>query len=142
MTVLYLTEYNSRRNAVTFENDDCVRVQKFEDNPDYEKNILCVKPLRTILGKSEICEMTKISGAYDIKIFDGNTILLNLSEEKDRHRWVYVGGDKVCSFLTVHDIFKYISNKGNNPTPYSIAIGEKNIYFLTPHFKFIKKRKD
>ena len=31
---------------------------------------------------------------------------------------------------------------GNNLTPYSIAIGEENIYFLTPHFKFIKSEKD
>ena len=65
MTVMYLTEYNCKRYAETFENDGCVRVQKFEDILDYEKNILCVKPLRTILGKSEICEMTKVSGVYD-----------------------------------------------------------------------------
>ena len=30
---------------------------------------------------------------------------------------------------------------GYNRTPYSIAIGEENIYFLTPHFKFIKREK-
>ena len=30
---------------------------------------------------------------------------------------------------------------GNNLTPYSIAIGMQNIYFLTPHFLYIKKRK-
>ena len=28
---------------------------------------------------------------------------------------------------------------GNNLTPYSIAIGDEYIYFLTPHFKFIKR---
>ena len=28
---------------------------------------------------------------------------------------------------------------GNNLIPYSIAIGEKNFYFLTPDFEFIKK---
>ena len=44
-----------------------------------------------------------------------------------------------CSFLSNDDIYKYISNMGNNLTPYSIAIGEENIYFLTPHFNFIKK---
>ena len=26
---------------------------------------------------------------------------------------------------------------GNNLTPYSIALIDENIYFLTPHFKFI-----
>ena len=30
---------------------------------------------------------------------------------------------------------------GKNLTPYSIAIGEDNIYFLTPHFIFIKREK-
>ena len=45
----------------------------------------------------------------------------------------------VCSFLTNDDISKYISNKGNNLTPYSITIGEENIYFLTPHFMFVKR---
>ena len=62
MPLIYLTEYKSSRKAVTFENDGCVRVQKFEDIPDYEKNVLCVQPLRTTLGKSNICEMTKLSG--------------------------------------------------------------------------------
>ena len=53
MTVIYLTEYICRRYAVTFDNDGCVRMQSFEGIPKYEKNILCVKPLRTILGESE-----------------------------------------------------------------------------------------
>ena len=63
MTVINLTDYNCTRFAIIFENNGCVTVQMFEDIPDYEKNIICVKPLRTILGKSEICEMTKISEA-------------------------------------------------------------------------------
>ena len=63
MTVIYLTEYNFMRYAITFETNGCARVQKFEDIPDYEKNIICVKPLRTILVKSEICEMTKSIGS-------------------------------------------------------------------------------
>ena len=139
MTVIYLTEFNRRRYAVTFKNIGCVRVQHFKDIPHYERNVLCVKPLRMILGKSGFCRMTEISGDYDKEKYDGNTILLKISEEKDKHRWVYLGGDKVCSFLTNDDIYKYISNMGNTLTPYSIAIGDEYIYFLTPHFKFIKR---
>ena len=30
---------------------------------------------------------------------------------------------------------------GNNLTPYSIAKGEENIYFSTPHFRFVKREK-
>ena len=50
-----MTEYNCRRYAVTFENSGYVRVQKFKDVPDFEKNFLCVKPSRMILGNSKIC---------------------------------------------------------------------------------------
>ena len=46
------------------------------------------------------------------KIFDGNSILLKISEENDKHRWIYIGGDKVCSFLTNDDIYNYISTMG------------------------------
>ena len=76
-----------------------------------------------------------------IKKIDGNTIQLNTSEENDRHRWVYVGGDKVCSFLTDDDRYKYISNMGTNLTSYSMATGQYYINFLTPHLKFIKRKR-
>ena len=88
MTVLYLTDYNTRCYGVAFENNGCVTVQKFEAISDNEDKILCGKPLRTILSKSEVCYMTLISGASDKSVFDGNTILLKLSEEIDRHRYV------------------------------------------------------
>ena len=45
----------------------------------------------------------------------------------------------LCSFLTNDYIYKIISNMGNNLMPFSIAIGSENIYFLTPHFKFVKR---
>ena len=80
MTVIDLTDYNTTCYGVTFQKNGCVRVQKFEDIPDDEKNILCVKPLGTILSKSEICETPKVRGAYDEKIFHGNTILLKITE--------------------------------------------------------------
>ena len=104
------------------------------------KNIIYeVNPIETFLGKSELCDITEFSGARDKEVFDGNTILLKVSEENNKHRYVYIGGDMVCSFLTDDKIYKYISNMGNNLTPYSIAIGIENIYYLTPHFKYIKK---
>ena len=86
--------------------------------------------------------MTEVSGAYDKEKYDGKTILLEISDENDRHRWVCVGGNMVCSFITDNDIYKYISDMGNNLTPYSIALGKENIYFLTPHFKFNKRERN
>ena len=82
-----------------------------------------------------------MSGAFDKSVFDGKTILLKITKENDRHRYVYIGGNMICSFLTNDNIYKYISNMGNNLTPYSIAVGHENVYFLIPHFKFIKREK-
>ena len=47
----------------------------------------------------------------------------------------------LCSFLTNDRIYRYITNMGNTLSPYSIATGEENYYFLAPNFKFIKKDK-
>ena len=52
---------------------------------------------------------------------------------------MYIGGDQVCSFLTNDKFYKYISNMVINLTPYSIAIGWENIFYLTPFFRVIKK---
>ena len=97
--------------------------------------------METFFGESEVCDMTLMSGAFDKSVFDRNNILLKKGEEYGRHRYVYIGGNMICSFMTRDNFYRYISIMGNNPTPYSIAIGEENIYFLTPHFKFFKREK-
>ena len=81
------------------------------------------------MGKRESCMMTALSVAFNKPVFDGNTILLKLSEENDKHRYFYIGGDMVCSFLTNDKIYKYISNMGNNLVPSSIATGGESIFF-------------
>ena len=139
MTIKYVAEHNCECLAVTFRNNGMIRVQKLEDVSDDKKIIYEVNPMETFIGKSEDCNMTEFSGARDKEVFNGNTILLKISEENNKHRYLYIGGDKICSFLTNDKIYKYISNMGNNLTPYSIAIGSENIYYLTPYFRFIKK---
>ena len=139
MTIIYVTKYNTNCLAVTFKNNGVIRVQKLEDVSD-DKNIYEVNPMETFIGKSLCCDMTEFSGAEDKEVLNGNTILLKVSEENNRHRYVYIGGDMVCSFLTNDKVYKYISNMGNNLTPYSIALGWENIYYLSPYFKFTKKQ--
>ena len=107
MTVIFFTEYNNRCYAVTFENIGFIKKQKLEDISDDEKNISNVKPLELFLGKSKVCDMTLMSGAFDKMVFDGNTILLKISGENGRHSYVYIGGDMICSFLTNGNIYKY-----------------------------------
>ena len=65
------------------------------------------KLLKTFLGKSKVCDMKITSGAFDKSIYDGNTILLGIENENKKHRWINIGGDKICSFLTDDDIFIY-----------------------------------
>ena len=140
MTIIYITEHNTKCYGVTFQNNRWIKVQKFEDNSDDKNTIYCVMPLEMFVGKSKSCMMTAFSGAFNKPVFDGNTILLKIIEENFKNRYLFIGGDMVCSFLTNNDkIYKYISNMGNNLIPYSIAIGEKNIYFSIPDFKFIKR---
>ena len=93
------------------------------------------------MAERQVCDMTIFSGALHKSVFDGNTFLLKISEENNKHRYVHIGGNMICSFLTNNKIYKYVSNMGNYLAPYSIAIGMENIYFLTPSFKFVNKEK-
>ena len=74
--------------------------------------------------------MTVMSGTFDKSVFDENTSLLKISEENDRHRYVHIGGNMVCSFPTNDNFYENFSNRGSNLIPYSIAVDDENICFL------------
>ena len=141
MTIIYVTEYNTEWYAATSQNKGWIRVQKIEDVGDDENIIYEVNPMDTFLGKSQLCDMTKFSGVKDKGVFDGNTILLEIGKENNKHKYVYIGGDMVCYFLSDDRIYEYISNMGSNLIPYSVATGWDNYYLLAPNFKFNKKDK-
>ena len=143
MTVVYITEDSCKCYAATFQNNGFLQVQQFEDVSESDKNIIySINPMETFLGKSRRCSMTALSGAFDKSCFDGNTILLKVAIENGKNKYVYIGGDMVCSFMTSDNIYEYISNMGDNLTPYSVATGEENYYLLAPNFSFIKKDKN
>ena len=100
MTIIYITAHNTKCYGVTFQNNECLKVQKIEDISYDESTILNKKPIERFLGKSQACHMTMMSGAFDRTVFDGNTILLKINEECNGHRYVYIGGNMVCSFPT------------------------------------------
>ena len=142
MTVIYITENNFKCYAVTFQNNGFFQVQQFENVSESDKNIIySINPMKTFLGKSQRCSMTALSGTFNKSCFDGNTILLKIGIENGKNKYVYIGGDMICSFMTSDNIYEYVSNMGNNLTPYSFAIVEENYYLLTPNFSFIKKNK-
>ena len=127
MTIIYVNENNCQCYGVTFRKNGMIKVQRLEDVSNNKNNIYEINPMETFLGKSQVCNMTEFLGAEDKKVFNGNTSLLKKGEENNKHRYVYNGGDMICSFLTKDRIYKYISNMGNNLTPCSIAIGFENI---------------
>ena len=100
MTTIYVTENKTKCYGVTFQNKCYVKVQRFGDISSDENTTFCVKPMRIVLGKNQVCNMTMFSGAFDKKGFDGNTILLKLSEENLKNKYVYIGCEMVCSLLT------------------------------------------
>ena len=142
MTVIYINENNCKCYAVTFQNNGFVQVQQFEDVSEIDRNIIySINPMKTFLGKSQSCSMTALSGAFNKACFDGNTILLKICIGNGKNKYLYIGGHMVCSFMTGDNIYEYVSNMGNNLSPYSFATGEENYYLLAPNSSFIKKDK-
>ena len=84
--------------------------------------------------------MTLMSGAYDKKFLIG-ILFYRKYLKKMINIGICIGGKMICSFLTNVNIYKYITNMRNNLTPYSKAVGHRNVHFLTPYFKFIKREK-
>ena len=127
MTIIYVAENNCQRLAITFKNNGVIKVQKFKEVSENKNIIYQVNPMETFIGRSRLCATTEFSGAEDREVHDGNTILIKVCVESNRHRYVYIGGDQVCSFLTNDKTYKYISKMGNNLVPCSIAIRWENI---------------
>ena len=78
MTIIYLTENNCQCYRVTFRNNGIIRVKKLEDVSNNKNIIYEVNPMETLLGKSQLCDMTEFSGAKDKEVFNGNTIYLKI----------------------------------------------------------------
>ena len=68
--------------------------------------------------------MTKFSGGHGKK-FDGNSILLNISNNK----YIYIC-DIIQEFTSYSKIIKFVSPVGNNDVPYPYAVDDKNNTYL------------
>ena len=132
MTIICVTENSTKFYGVTLQKNGCVKVQKFEDLSDDKNIIYKVKPMETFLGKSQLCNQ---------EVFDGKTILSKIGEENNKHSYVYIGGDMICTFLTNDRIYKYISYMGNHLCPYSVATVEENYYFSLQISNLLKRKR-
>ena len=139
MTIIYVTEYNTKCYGVTLQNNGLVKVQELEDVHDDENIIFEVNPVKTFWVKVNYVKWQNFRELEIKKYLMEILFYLKIGKENNKHKYVYIGGDMVCSFLTNDRIYKYISNMCNNLTPCSIAIGWENIYYLTPYFRIIKK---
>jgi hypothetical protein len=79
---------------------------------------------KIFIGKTILNKMTKFSGGHGKK-YDGNTILVQLSNKK----YVYIG-ENIFSFISYYPIKKYYSPIGNSDVPYPFAIDNNNRYYL------------
>ena len=104
MTIIYVTEYNTKAYEVIFKINGFYRVRIYKDISD--DNIYSVKPSEVFIGKIQVCDMTIFSGALDKSVFDGNTNFLKINEENNKYGYVYIGCDMVCTFLTNDKIYK------------------------------------
>jgi hypothetical protein len=90
----------------------------------YTKLVKKYNPSKIFIGNSPRNKMTEFSGGHGKK-FDGNTILLHLSDNK----YVYIG-DGIWSFKSLYPIVKYVSPVGNNDVPYPYAVDNKRNYYI------------
>ena len=121
MTIIYIVEDNCKNLAVTINSIGVVKIQKIEDLSKNENIIYQVKPIRLFVNE---------------KSYKGTCILLYIGIENNRYNYIHIGADKVYKFQTENEIFDYTYRMGKNLTPYSIALSEKYIYYLSPFCKY------
>jgi hypothetical protein len=104
-----------------------IREKDYSKKWTYTKLIYSNNNVKNVfIGKSPITKMTKFSRGHG-RGFTGNSILVH---EKG-NKYVYIGKHNVERVTINNDKIKeYISPVGNSDVPYTVAIGEKNVYFM------------
>lgn len=106
-------------------NKKIIKIYKQNKHDDtYSGTPLVYSPKKIFIGRSGLNEMTKYSGGSG-KAFDGNSILLKMSEKN----YIYIGVS-VTSFKSFAKITRYKSHVGNSDVPYPYAIDINKNYYL------------
>jgi hypothetical protein len=129
MTSTYYTHKNYLRpfKVMVDEEKKVLTIFKEKENEDgkYEEKALCEKNYEKIfIGKSIHNETTDFSGAYGKK-YNGNTILIKISQ----YKYMFIG-DEISTFYSKSEIKTYFSPIGNNDVPYPYAIDDVDRYYL------------
>ena len=131
MKTYYVLDNGGRPFKVDIE-DNNVKIYKFVKRVSNSNDIVYSKSPTLIfnninnifIGKSPKNAMTTHSGGHGKK-FDGNTILLNIKDNK----YVFIGLN-IFSFQSEFEIIKYVSPVGNSGVPYPYAVDNNNNFYL------------
>ena len=102
------------------------------DNPKYDKLYKKYKFIKKFIGKSSGLSKGCSHKKEESKLFNGNTILLQLTQNK----YVYIS-KIIYEFKINEKVKKYYSPVGNNDIPYPIILTEKYIYFMLDRQKIL-----
>lgn len=98
----------------------------YKNNKDkYDKIYKKYKFIKKYIGKSSGLTKSCAHKKEESKLFNGNTILLQLTENK----YVYISKD-IYELKINEKIKKYYSPVGNNDVPYPVILTDKYIYFM------------
>ena len=112
----YLIHDNGGRPFQVVINNNIISVYKKFDNNTYDELLLNEKVIKVHIGKDS-----------NNKNWNGNTILLQLSENK----FICISNNIFKFELEKDDIFvKYFSMIGNSDVPYPVLLSENNFYSM------------
>lgn len=96
-----------------------------EDVKNYSKLIDTFTAKKILIGKSSGKSETCDHAEKDAKLFDGNSILLQITNTK----YIFIGHE-IFSFEMNDELDKFYSPVGNNDVPYPLVLGKEYVYFL------------
>jgi hypothetical protein len=102
--------------------DNISEIYKFNNS---DKPIKKYKFIKKYIGKSSGLSKACAHKKEESKLFNGNTIVLQLTTTK----FVYIGST-IYEFSIKEKVKKYYSPVGNNDVPYPVLLTNKYIYFM------------
>jgi hypothetical protein len=128
----YFIHDNYSKPYLVIIKDDLAEIYKGTKDNNYDKLYKKYKFIKKYIGKSSGLSKACAHKKEDSKLFNGNTILLQLTLNK----FVYIGS-KIYEFNIKEKVKKYYSPVGNNDIPYPIILTDKYVYFMLDKQKIL-----
>lgn len=139
---IYYTHNNGKRPYKVIVEGKIVYIYKSENN-NYTTLVKIYLTEKIFIGKSTGLNSWSDSQNYifnhtisQSKLFDGNSVLLKLVDDK----YIFIGHEIYEFKLKNNDIVEeYYSAVGNNDVPYPVILGHKNIYYMLDK-KYVERK--